>query len=396
MFTPIRQINWGGVIKLEMLKLVRIPALAGFLITCLILNTIVVFTTSNKRQIDYINEVTILAGAVYNDDYREKIGSLSAPRDSDLEWLHESLVQAASEVQPLDYETTLDEILDTLEKGDPRFTQANLDVLKLKYRFLEIAAAEPTEKSSVYFGPSTNYIHESTFGLIGRLLAAETCVFFLLIMLLSLGYDWITRTAPITFSTTVGRRLTRSKTVAALGIGTGFFAVLYMLTFGLVFLVNDFSLVWSQTVSAPAHTTFDSTLGHLPFITWFPFTIGQYLWASIGVAYLTCLVVGVSAIPVGLLITNSYMAFSVFAGLGVLQYIFYVACPGWGIWRFLWSLTAFLPMPQILNNSLWFSHGGVRMLLPYFELLSPMICLLLLVPCLVLSSRLFNRKEISC
>jgi hypothetical protein len=155
-------------------------------------------------------------------------------------------------------------------------------------------------------------------------------------------------------------------------------------------------VVWGQNVSAQYHTINDRFLGSLPFVTWDNLTFGEYFFAGVLVAFLNGLATALCAIPFGLTIKNTYVAFCAMAGFGFLNIVLYVVgVPPVGTVPFWWNLLMLTPLSQIFNNLLWFSDGGGAMLLPHFEVLYPLIFVALLIPSVVFGAKRFTRKEIA-
>ena len=387
------------LLKLELVKLLRAPAILGFLAACLVLNAVAIIATSQSRNIDYLNEVAKTTGTVYGTEYAVKLQAVPQPGEYDYprRWLYESLVRAAENSRNVFAELDTDKMHEKLGESS-QYSNTTMQIQQWKYSLLAPvidAKAQARDGDSVYFSGQSMYIHETVFGTIGKLLAVECGTFFILIMLWALGYEYMAGTGLVAYSTKTGRKSAFQKIAAASLIGTAFFIIIYGIGYGLTFVINDFSQVWGQNVSAQYNAVHDNVLGSLPFITWSSMTIGGYFLASVVIAFFNCLVIGLFAVPFGLLITNVYAAFCSIAGIAFLLAMFYtygLMSPG-GV-PFVWNLSLITPLTQILNNTLWFTDGGMRMLLPRFEVFYPLICVALLCPALFAAVKRFTRKEI--
>ncbi|MDR1558976.1 MAG: hypothetical protein LBS84_04605 [Clostridiales bacterium] len=387
------------LLKFEIAKLLRAPAIPGFIAACLVLNIIVIISSSQSRNIDYLNEVAKITGPVYGTEYTKKLQSVRQPSEYDYQkhWLYEDIVRAAENSANVFAEFDTDKISEKLHENSP-YSNITMKIQQWKYDLLtsEIdAKARAHDGDSVYFSAQSMYIHVIIFGTIGKLLATECGIFFILIMLWALGFENMAGTGLVAYSTKTGRKLVFHKTAAALMIGTAFFVVIYATGYGLTFAINDFSQVWGQNVSAQYNAVYDNVLGSLPFITWSSMTVGGYFFASVGIAFLNCVVIGLFAVPFGLLIKNVYAAFCSIAGIAFLHFMFYM----YGLMSpkgvpLIWNISLITPLAQILNNTLWFTDGGMRMLLPRFEMFYPLICVILLCPVLFVAVKKFTRKEI--
>jgi len=353
------------LLTLELRKFLRLPAVWGFLLVCLAVNTIAVFATSHKQEIDILNAMQEIPVEEYNP-FEELRGG---------EIIKEQLLAERKNIPA-----------------------PALKLLLWKYDLLGpeiLAKAERRDGDAPYFGEWTQSIHFSIFHTLGRLFAMESGLFCILIMLFALGYEGMSGSDLVGFSSKAGRGIARQKIAAALLLGVAFFAIIHAVGYGLTFAVNDFTKVWSQNISAREHwlpqTTF---LGTLPFITWRSMEIGQYFWGCVGVSFLNCLVLSLFAMPFGLLARNVYGAFCTLAGSIFLHIMFFL------FWRthtatpFVWYLSFMPPVTQFILNQTWFSCGGGSMLLPHFEWFYPLICAALLCPALLVCAKKFKRKEL--
>lgn len=389
------------LLKFELTKLLRSPAIPLFLAACLITNISVILMYSHKREIDYLNKVGAITGFVYNAEYMEKLKTITEPDETSYSerWIYNSILQSAENSRNIfaDMEGGAKIQSRLLDKNAP-YSDITIRIQQWKYHLYSPiinAKANAGDADFVYFGSQTNTIHESIFIITGRLFAAESCIFFILIMLWSLGFEGMAGTELITYSTKTGRRLALHKTAAGMLMGTAFFIVIYSFGYGLTFIINDFSQVWAQNISAQYHTVREIFLGSQPFLTWSSMTVRGYFFSSVGIAFLNGLVTSLFAVPFGLLMKNVYAAFCSIAGTVFIHLMFYLyGLQTDGNIPFIWNLSLALPLAQIINNDLWFSDGGMRMLLPRFELLYPLFCLIMLCPLIIMSIRKFARKEI--
>ena len=393
-----------NLLKHEIFKLLRSPAIYGFLIACLLINVFAIIGSSNSYQIDYINDLSKTTGHVYGDEYLEKLLSVTDPDLLYYNWLHAEIVRAAESAHNVFAELDGGRVFrNMLQQDEIPFSETTIKIQLWKYEKLAPVIEEKAERddgASVYFGPYSMWVHSRVFGGssgigIGMLTAMQTCLFFILIMLWTLGFENMAGTDLVVWSTKTGRRLILHKVAAALLIGTAYFIVTYAVTYGITFAVNDFSQVWSQNVSAQYNVVQDQLFGQIPFITWRNMTVGGYFFASAGIVLLNGIVAAFLTIPFALLIRNVYVAFCTIAGITVVHFILFVfGIQPEGAVPFIWNFSMILPLMQVINNGIWFTDGGIRMLLPHFETLYPLICLLLLCPVIFISTRKFLRKEI--
>jgi len=353
------------LLKLELRKLLRGPAIWLFLALCVAVNALVVLGTGHRYEIAWANERMKKEGTRYSEDYGlfdGLAGDMLAMlrRDQDMSPL-------AKKIQLWKYEKLAPEIEAKALRGD------GLDV---------------------YFFDSSERIHKSVFENLGQLLNAECGAFFVLMVLWALGSEHMAGTAQVALATKTGRRNAAHKMIAALLLGTGFFAALYGLSYSLCFAVNNFSQVWAQSISSQSRMILMDFFGPIPILTWGPMTVAGYFRRYVLAAYLNCLALGLMAIPFGLLIKNVYAAFCGVAGVCFLQLMAGLFGSVWGVQPFAWYLAIALPVTQLSRTRYWCTDGGGVMLLPHFELLYPLIVIALLCLVLLFSARQFRRKDI--
>jgi len=157
------------IFKAELQKLLRSPAILGFLIVCLTVNTIAVFASSHKEEIDYINALPEIALEEYNP-FEELRGG---------EQIKEWLLAERKTIPPL-----------------------ALKLLLWEYDLLGpeiLAKATRRDGDAVYFAQATQMIHNDIFSKLGRLFAMESGMFFILVMLFALGYEGMSGTDLVIF-----------------------------------------------------------------------------------------------------------------------------------------------------------------------------------------------------
>ncbi|MDR3304460.1 MAG: hypothetical protein LBS85_00300 [Clostridiales Family XIII bacterium] len=132
------------------------------------------------------------------------------------------------------------------------------------------------------------------------------------------------------------------------------FAIVYGISYGVCFAVNDFSMVWGQNVSAMQHY-FPTMGGLIPFVTWDTMTVGGYFRGMAGAAFLNCLVCAVFALPFALFCKNVYAAFCGAAGFVFLHLTAIIALSDYSV---DWALLFAPPLGQAFTVDHWFTDGG--------------------------------------
>jgi hypothetical protein len=386
------------IFRFELKKVLTAPVVLGFLAVMIAVNVIYVFATSQKTTIDYYNVLSETTGTSFGTALTGELKSVRQPTEDDYVhyYLYKDFAGAASSAEQTwnSFETVRgNDLKDTV--AAPRFPTSELakEIQFWKYEKLKPVIEEKIERgdaASVYFSNHTNEIHGALFTYFFRLLGTQSAILFILLMLFALGYERMAGTDMVVYAARKGRGLVLTKGLAALCAATLCFIVLYGVSCGVLFLVNDVSIVWPQNVSALFHTVYSDNFGSYPFITWGEMTIGSYFFGCVLVSYLQCLVMALFTAPFGLLVRNVYVAFCAVAGACFVHFMLIIHP---ALEHFAYYLLMLEPLPQLFFNQFWFSDGGDRMLLPHFEWLYPLICIAVLTPVILACLRRFYRKD---
>jgi len=178
------------LVKMELSKIVRYPAVICFIAACLAANVFLVIVTNHKAEIDYLNEVAQVTGTEYGEEYTARLQTVPAPRDDfeKMQLYEQLLLDAVSaknifaEMEDIPYSVRTSSALPGITK----------EILGWKYGMLMPVIAEKAandDGASVFFGSMTNGITGDVFGVTGRVLAGECCLFFTLITLFAICYE---------------------------------------------------------------------------------------------------------------------------------------------------------------------------------------------------------------
>jgi len=306
----------------EMKKLVTAPAVLGFCVLCLVLNTLITFGYDNERRNDVSAPVNIFAGY-----------STSALAESDI--AHYALTGQNAE---------------------------NVRALYAKLQPVVDAKAERGEAVSPYLGSETVYIHGALFGIVLPVVLAEGCILAMLLALLGVGYENIRNTEHIVYASRAGRGILGAKLAAAVSVAPALFAGLLTLTLLPFFLRFDFAAVWRDYVSSGFNRAVNAY--SKPFISWHSFTAAQYLTACIAAAFALVLTFTLMSFAFGALIRNLYHAcMTAFAALA-LAFFGELLLPLGSAIR---GIVNMAPLGLWLNAGQWFTDGGVDIIHAHFE-----------------------------
>ncbi|MDR1496753.1 MAG: hypothetical protein LBS67_07555 [Clostridiales Family XIII bacterium] len=378
------------VFRFELKKLLLTKAVWAFVAVALAVNIGFVAGTSEKAVIDYINEVAAVAGTEFGASYREKLAALPVPDDPDLKEIHQGLIAGAEGYFDSFDGLSTDELW--LSKS-ARISGVPRALLERKYEMLSpVIARKSTEgdAASVYFSVYTNEIHQIAFVYMIRVIMAEVGALALLLMLMALRYESLSGTVDTVWAKRIGRLLALPKMLAALAALALLFALIYGVSYSVLFGVNDFSSVWDLNVSALYHNfpTFD---GFIPFVTWTSMTVKEYFLGMTLVCFLNCAVFAFFVAPLALLCRNVLLAFGSAAAIIFLNLVSLIKVPDASI---LYYALLAPPLGQALQAGRWFSEGAGFALIPHFETVYPLICIGASVALIIPAYRRFHGKDL--
>lgn len=385
----------------ELKKLLSMPALWGFLALLTVFNLFLAFETVPNRAIKYFNSVSAVTGTRYDEKYSEKLAGVPV-KDGELnseKEMYSTLVSAAESAEDIfdtyDLGAEYARIASAVDSSGKPVSPAVRRLMEKKYAALAPVVAQKAasdESLCVYFGENTPYIHNEVFVLPSQIYTAEAVVVTVLIILFSLGCEAISKTDTLVYTTKIGRSLAGRKLAAGLIASTVFFVLIFGVGYGAVFLMNDFSLVWQQSVSSVNNlASFPS--GMQQFIAWGAMTVGEYFLASLGISYLLMLSFFTLGSVAGLLLKNSFAAFGIIAATAALNgaFIFTQELVLTQAWQYLLNM---LPVGLIFNRGIWFTHGEAYTLMPCAETVGAAACLLVFIVFLAFAYLRFKKKNL--
>jgi len=383
--------------RFEIRKILSLPALWGFVAVVLIINIAYAVTTSDRKTIDYINDVSGTTGTSFGAAYAEKMSALPLPEGEQLTWIHGNLTSAA-ETSTRDifeditaaqlYKENQDFIFD-----NKKISPTALALLKLKYEKLEPVIREKAandDSLSVYFSGETYRIHNRIFNDFGKLFLAESGILSILIMLYLLDYETLCGTSDLVFSAKRGRRILTDKFRAGIAVGVGLFLLIFGTGYAVLFLTNDFSVVWHENVSS-LQNVIQGAVFKKPFITWERMNVGTYFWASAGLSLLVNCLFSVIGAVCGIFFRHVLTAAAVALGSFVMNF-FIISYLDWS--NFLFYLLRLTPFGLLYEKGRWFTDGNDLIFLPRFETVLALFYIALFAGLTLLAMKRFNRKDL--
>ena len=373
----------------EWRKLVRLPALWGFLVLCLAFNGLLLWEEDSLRQ--PFNEASAIAevlGQRVDGTFLDGLERLPRTEYGDL------VLSAAREMTDIfeDYDTR---DLAGLYEGVVKDSPAAVRLMSWKYTLLAERAAHLSGTGAamdLYAGPVTHDAHQFLYDTLFRAVVTESLLVGMLSMLYLLGFEGQRRTVSLICASRSGRKLYGKKVLAGLTAAVFLYILLAAVTLGVYFCLWDYGGVWGGSVSSQFNYLTDM-LFRRPFLTWGDFIVGGYLAAELTLGALLTADFALLAAVCGLLLRNVYasalvLAVVCFGGVGLTAMLAQM-----GLWcGYFASLVH--PACVWLGIGGWFTELGLSGAAPWQETVSTGLDLLAFGLGTALSLRLFRRKDI--
>lgn len=395
------------IFRLQFKRILRSPFFFGLLAVFLVFNFYLISTLSGEQQeINLINDVAGQTGVQINANFEKKfrpivnahIGDLGelyrqktgkAPTDANTmaKSLSEQFYELNAEQQKRFRDDCATIQLDGTVKGRNAIyegysvTQDGKASLKqgkvtgapaafithycteLQDRVAQIKT--DGEKDTLFFPGTVYQVHGFFYGTLFRAIVMESAILGALAMFFAVNYEFTHSTQDLAYTSRRGRRLTADQFRAAMLAGM-LVPVFLMVTALSVFFANyHFSNVWGSYVSSALNAE-PHGMRTVPYVTFWPMTMWQYLWAHIGLALVVQAVFCLLAFAVSIFCRNNYVGFLAYAlGWMITVNIPYVLPWNTMIPLILWAN----PVIAWDNCSNWLTQIGICDAYPWYHLL---------------------------
>lgn len=225
---------------------------------------------------------------------------------------------------------------------------------KLQLRLEQIKKSGENRRD---FYPGESYhIFYNMFGLTGKMLLAEMTIFIMLSLLFLMDYERMKKTREILAVTHTGKRVMKTKIFVGVFVGLMFSILLMIVTYLFFFHLVPMSDLWNVPVSSDMVSEVMGFTGSFPFVTFWKMSMGDYFLLSMAVMLGLLLAVAGFCVAVWLLIQNSYLAFLVQGGWGLVLY-YLVYAEAWNLVAVL--KTVFNPVVLWEKCGTWFMENDL-------------------------------------
>lgn len=173
------------------------------------------------------------------------------------------------------------------------------------------------ERDTLFF-PGTIYrVHGFLYGTLLAAIVMESAILGVLVMFFTVNYEFAHGTQNLAYASRRGRKLLRDQFRASMLAGM-FVPVFFMAVVLPVFFANyHFSNVWNSFVSSGMNAE-PNGMEIIPYVTFWPMTMWQYLWANVGLVLVLQAVFCLLAFAAAVFCRNSYIGFLGYALAGMM------------------------------------------------------------------------------
>ena len=226
-----------------------------------------------------------------------------------------------------------------------------------------------TEEYKEWFFAGEYRMHSELFRSLVKNIAVQSVLLVVLITALIANYEVEHRTQFTMYTTKKGRSLIRHKFSAAMGVSFLAFVLLAGFSLGIFFLTYDYSSVWQTPISSGLNWEYQ-----LPYITWWPLTVWQYLLLALLTELVVVLIVAMLTFAISLYVKNSYFTWILGISLLVAVFLLPSFLNAFPVLQFITNLNIAL---VLLNPHMYFTGGTTFSMIQYFELWTILLWLLI-------------------
>lgn len=376
----------------EWRKLFRLPALWVFLGLCLVLNGVLLSAPSalDRAFFNHTSADAAALGQRVDEDFQAGLTTLPYTEDRDL--LRQSTEGMENIFAGYDTGRELTGFYRQVMKEDP----VAQEWMAWKYRLLQGRVdhlARTGAAMDLYVGPITHASHQYLWDTLFRAVVTEGLLLGLLCALYLVGHEELAGTAALTCASRTGRKLWRSKVLAALLAALGLYALLALCALGPYLVLWDYGGIWSASVSSQFNYLVDMLYAR-PFLTWADFTVGGYFAAMVAAGGGLVAVFTLIGAAAGLTTGHTYGAAIAAAALCALMLGLSSLLANLGLWS-VYLFTTFAPVNLWMSIGGWFTELGQAGAVPWQETVGLALNLLAWGGLILLALRRFARKDVA-
>lgn len=377
----------------EMKKALASPAILVLLGLFIVFNAFQIISQSHvKEELKIVNSIVSTYGSAINEGSLEKMGQaiqentkqLSGGEDAErylAEMTAEKYEQMDASQQNAVDQLGLNYMYYTLGMElESRYQGINMDeqreILLLSLpkqgwltNFMEEQFASweeryneivRTEEYKAWFFAGEYRMHSELFRSLMKNIAIQGVMLAVLVTALIANYEVEHRTQSTMYTTKKGRSLIWHKFLAALSVSFFSFMLLAGVSLGIFFITYDYSNVWQAPISSGLNWEYK-----LPYITWWPINVWQYLLLAILIELAVVLIVASLAFAISLYVKNSYFTWILCISGLIAIFILPSFLNGAPSLQFISSLNITI---LLINPHMYFTGGTTFNMIQHIEL----------------------------
>lgn len=302
-----------------------------------------------------------------------------------LNYLYYTLgMELESRYQGIDMQQLRSEMLSTLPEQGWLLSLMEEQFTNWEQRYTEIVR---TEEYKAWFFAGEYRMHSELFRSLLKNIAIQSVMLAVLITALIANYEVEQRTQSTIYTTKKGRSLIWHKLSAALAGSFLSFSVLTGASLGIFFMTYDYSNIWQTPISSGLNWEYK-----LPYITWWPINVWQYLLLAILIELAVVLIIAILAFVMSLYVKNSYFTWILcIAGL-IAIFILPSFLNGAPSLQFISSLNITM---LLMNPHMYFTGGTTFNMIQHVELWTLSLWGLMSLLCCSWGIRRFLMKDVA-
>ena len=419
------------IFRHQLRRILCAPFFFGLLAAFLAFDLYLISTLSGvQRELNLINDIAGQTGVQINENFEKKFTPILNAHTKDLETLYrqkagKAPADASSMLKSLsqDYYTLTEEQqrrfrddstivqLDGAIKGRNAFYEGydvgmagrtfirqnkiggasaewitrNCD--QLQDRVVQIKA--DGEKDTLFFPGAVYQVHGFLYGTLLKAIVMESAILGVLVLFFTLNYEFTHGTQSLAYTSRRGRRLPTDQFRAAMLVGILIPVFLMAVTLPVFFCSFHFSNLWGSSVSSAMNA--EQASGSVPYLTFRPMTMLQYLLANIGLTLVVQTIFCLFAFAAALFCRNSYLGFLGYGLVGMLLSILPQFVP---LGNLFYPLLSATPVFAWQNCGTWLTQINLFTAYPWYHAAVFSLGVLVTAMASLLGIRRFRRADL--
>lgn len=393
------------------------PAIASLLAIMLAFNIFVIISDANdKDELAIVNKIIALYGPSFDNQTLEKM-------DGDLNKTAEKLggrnvKQYFDELTVKQYEKSSSRRKQQIEElklfyiyveaaKDLSAKYIQINIPKMKEKFIKQQKMPPwleqkmagefdrwndryhdiisTNEYRQWSFLNTYRMHSYLFNTTIKKITIEAILLITLLTTLITNYEFERKTQQLIYSSKKGRQLVWQKGFASLLGSLILLLILFGVTLGVYFTINDYSAVWHVPVSSVFNWE-----TNLPYITWWKLPLWKYLLLVLLILTVVLGIISLLTFIISIFVRNTYFIWTLTLTLLVAMFVIPLYFSNAVV---LWLMN-FNIILLVLNPAIYFNGGDSFMMTQYHELYTILIGSILVIGSSLLAILYFNKKDV--